>query len=212
MSDLPPANWYPDPEVPGQQRYWDGTQWTEHRAPGAGAEASQPTTSAQPTQAPTQDGGSTAPQWGQPQAGQQPPGQPQGQQAWGGTPAQQTWGQQGYAQPAAGGTNGMAIASLVVAIVSFFLAFIVIGALGGVVAVVLGIVAMKRVKESGGTQGGRGLAISGIVVGGLSILIGVALLVVFTFIGSAIEQGGPVFTDFFECIEEEARTGQDLDC
>ncbi|MFB9309330.1 flagellar basal body-associated protein FliL [Agromyces hippuratus] len=29
----PPANWYPDPESPEQQRYWDGTQWTEHRSP-----------------------------------------------------------------------------------------------------------------------------------------------------------------------------------
>lgn len=25
--------WYPDPEQPGQQRYWDGTQWTDNRAP-----------------------------------------------------------------------------------------------------------------------------------------------------------------------------------
>lgn len=31
-----PAGWYPDPEVPGQQRYWDGTAWTEHRAPAIG--------------------------------------------------------------------------------------------------------------------------------------------------------------------------------
>lgn len=30
-----PAGWYPDSERPGQQRYWDGTAWTEHRAPGA---------------------------------------------------------------------------------------------------------------------------------------------------------------------------------
>lgn len=29
----PPPAWYPDPEVPRQQRYWDGTTWTEHVAP-----------------------------------------------------------------------------------------------------------------------------------------------------------------------------------
>jgi hypothetical protein len=27
----PPADWYPDPEVPGQMRYWDGSAWTQHR-------------------------------------------------------------------------------------------------------------------------------------------------------------------------------------
>lgn len=30
-----PANWYPDPEGNGGLRYWDGTQWTDQRAPGA---------------------------------------------------------------------------------------------------------------------------------------------------------------------------------
>lgn len=29
----PPAGWFPDPEQPGTQRYWDGSQWTEQRAP-----------------------------------------------------------------------------------------------------------------------------------------------------------------------------------
>jgi hypothetical protein len=28
-----PAGWYADTAVPGQQRYWDGTAWTEHIAP-----------------------------------------------------------------------------------------------------------------------------------------------------------------------------------
>lgn len=30
---LPPAGWHPDPELPATQRYWDGSQWTEQRAP-----------------------------------------------------------------------------------------------------------------------------------------------------------------------------------
>lgn len=29
-SGLPPANWYPDPQAPGQLRYWDGQRWTQH--------------------------------------------------------------------------------------------------------------------------------------------------------------------------------------
>lgn len=33
MSNAPTAAWYPDPEDATQLRYWDGTQWTEHRAP-----------------------------------------------------------------------------------------------------------------------------------------------------------------------------------
>lgn len=188
MSDLPPANWYPDPEVPGQQRYWDGTQWTEHRAPGAGAQ--------QPAQDPSwQQQPAAAPQWGQ----QQPGGQPQ-------------WGQQhGYAQPTSG-SNGLAITSLVVSILSFFLAFVAFGALGGILAVVLGVIALKQIKAANGAQGGRGMAIAGIIVGAVSIVIGAIVFVLIAFVTTAVEQGGPAFTDFFECIEEEARTGQDLDC
>lgn len=33
MSDLPPPDWYDDPEDLSQYRYWDGSQWTDHRAP-----------------------------------------------------------------------------------------------------------------------------------------------------------------------------------
>ncbi|CAN5528071.1 hypothetical protein BH09ACT4_BH09ACT4_13740 [soil metagenome] len=43
-STVPPG-WYPDANAPGGQRWWDGTQWTEHVAPQAyqmGAEAKAP--------------------------------------------------------------------------------------------------------------------------------------------------------------------------
>lgn len=42
MSDLPPAGWYPDPTVPGQQRWWDGQRWSDHRAPGSPAATAAP--------------------------------------------------------------------------------------------------------------------------------------------------------------------------
>lgn len=31
----PPAGWYPDPNVKGEQRWWDGAAWTDRVAPGS---------------------------------------------------------------------------------------------------------------------------------------------------------------------------------
>ena len=37
-----PAAWYPDPVDASQYRYWDGQQWTEHRAPAPTEQSPQP--------------------------------------------------------------------------------------------------------------------------------------------------------------------------
>jgi len=42
MTDRKPG-WYPDPEMADTVRYWDGTTWTDHRAPAAGHDAAPPT-------------------------------------------------------------------------------------------------------------------------------------------------------------------------
>src|SRR5579875_1797238 len=38
----PPAGWYPDPQYPGQQRYWNGQSWTEHRQQAVQAQPAPP--------------------------------------------------------------------------------------------------------------------------------------------------------------------------
>src|SRR5215218_2586150 len=60
-------------------------------------------------------------------------------------------------------TNGMAVASLVAALVWFMW-------LGSVCAVVFGHVALGQIKNSGGTQSGQGIAIAGLVIGYLSLI------------------------------------------
>ncbi len=63
-------------------------------------------------------------------------------------------------------TSGMAIASLVLGILGFFSC-----AITGIPGLILGLVSLSAIRKSEGRLGGRGLAISGIVVSGVTILI-----------------------------------------
>jgi hypothetical protein len=67
-------------------------------------------------------------------------------------------------------TNGLAIASMFVGIIWLF-------GIGSIVAIVLGYAGLKQIDASGGHQGGRAIAIAGIVIGivglaSMGILIG----------------------------------------
>lgn len=104
---------------------------------------------------------------GQPYPGQPYPGQPYPAQPWPGY-GQGPAGPYGYAPygygvpQAPAGTNGMAIAALVLGICGFFFITPIVG-------LVLGLIALSAVRRSG--QKGKGLAISGIVLSSLWIAL-----------------------------------------
>jgi hypothetical protein len=58
---------------------------------------------------------------------------------------------------------------MVVGIVSLFCCGVALG----VVAIVLGILARNEISASGGTQGGSGMALAGIILGAIGILSGI---------------------------------------
>ena len=151
-----------------------------YAAPSGGDQPVTPTesgTPAPPQPPPAQPYGQ--PTYGQPTYGQ--PAQPQpgyGQPTYGQpTYGQPAYGQQpGYAQPAYGyappqyaGTNGLAIASLACG----FAGIITCG-ISSVVGFILGLVALSQIKAR--HQGGRGLAIGGIVVSAIVVVVAVALI------------------------------------
>jgi len=85
----------------------------------------------------------------------------------------------GYNAAAGGGpggtapkTSGLAVASLVVGLLGFCIPII-----GGLVGLILGIVALRRIGRSGGTVGGRGVAIGGVIASSVSLLFGLVVAV-----------------------------------
>lgn len=101
---------------------------------------------------------------------QQPPG-------WG-----PGWGHGWQQPPQPVGTNGLAIASLVLGILWLYW-------IGSILAVIFGHVALRQVRRDP-YQGGRGMAIAGLVLGyvGLATLGGLVILLV---VAAVIDPSGP---------------------
>jgi len=106
----------------------------------------------------------------------------------------------GYPQPTPGypyapsaPTDGMAIAALILGIAAFpgLCCYGIGGIVLGVVALILGRMALGRIKAAGGMIGGSGLAnagwICGLVALVLGVIVGLAYLALFIF---AIANGG----------------------
>ncbi len=114
-------------------------------------------------------------------------------------------------QPSSGGGNGAAVAALIIGILSFLVAFIpyigLAGVLGGIAALILGIVGRKKAKQ---VNNGAGMAMAGIITGVLGIIIGIASTVIVTVF---LQNVGDGFVDEFnnldECIQE---TGDEDAC
>jgi hypothetical protein len=222
-----PAAWHPDPSGAHDHRYWDGERWTEHVAD-AGVASIDPLPDApadtevieqtdgpaeviEQTDGPAEVDPQPAPPTGEPIGDPAAPTS----DAWAGATTAAPPGGSGqppaWAGYASSGPNwgtapapstGLATTALVLGIVSLpLLIFLGLGGLLGIAAIVVGIVALRRVKR--GEAGGRGLAIGGIATGAVSVVLGVLIVVALVAFGFG-------FADELErCIEE---TGSQAVC
>lgn len=76
-------------------------------------------------------------------------------------------------------TNGFAVASLVLGIIWLYW-------IGSILALVFGYIAKSAIDRSGGVEGGRGMAIAGIVLGWIGVGI-LSLVLVIAILGSAAD-------------------------
>ena len=98
-----------------------------------------------------------------------------------------------------GKTNGLAITSLVLGVLSFPTVICYgTGVIFGIIAFITGLIARSQIKETGDTQGGKGMALAGMITGGIiSALAGIAVLVIIilALLGPSI---GNVFSNIIQ--------------
>jgi hypothetical protein len=193
-----PAAWHPDPTGRHDHRWWDGERWTEHVADAGVAGVDHLDTLPGPGETDTQ------------RVPRQPTSDEHGRVGPGagagigtGAGSGTDWSQGGSARrPTGTGVDGVALAAMIVGILSLLIAWVpflgILGGLGGVVAVILGFVGRGRARANG--QAGSGQALTGIVTGAVALVLSIAVTVGFArLIGGDF---GEVFSSYAECVEE----------
>lgn len=149
----------PDDELDQRQR----VPWTPSWGPSPGQappppSAAPPAWGPPPGQAPP---GARPPAWGPPPGQAPPPGPGPG---WGASAPGHHWDP---APPSSTGREGFAIASLILGIIPF---------LAGLLGIIFGFVALRRIRSTG--RSGRGMAIAGIILGTLwlTFVVGVVII------------------------------------
>src|SRR5438093_213486 len=87
----------------------------------------------------------------------------------------------GYAQQR---TDGLAIASLIIGIVSILCSIACLGIVLGPTAAIMGFISRQRISTSGGALGGGTLAIVGLVLGIIGFVLGVGAFFFWIYAGS----------------------------
>jgi Domain of unknown function (DUF4190) len=102
----------------------------------------------------------------------------------------------GGPQPPAAPKNGLGVASLVLAVVGLLSVATVFAPIGlGIVAVILGFLGHGRARR--GTANNAGVAIAGIVLGGLAIVVGLAFIAIWTTVWQDVRGG-----DYIDCTQK----------
>jgi hypothetical protein len=113
--------------------------------------------------------------------------------------------------PSARPRNGLGVAALVLGVASLVAAFSFVlfplGLLGGLVAVILGVIALSRRRTGGATNAGQAWA--GTICGILALVIGIVFSV---RVGTFVEHNTGSFTSFDNCIAKASNRSEVANC